>query len=110
VRLARVGVGRVVLERDRERLRPDELEPGLEVDRGVAVAGQVEVVNGEWSSTTIVYVPGGMRETFLPVASFSVMLKPSFRPTTPVSVGLSPSAEPGRAATARVARARANRI
>ena len=27
-------------------LRPDELEPGLEVDGGVAVAGQVEVVDG----------------------------------------------------------------
>ena len=54
---------------------PMNSSPVLKSTVGSPLLARWKLWMAEWSSTTIVYVPGRMRETFLPLASFSVMLK-----------------------------------
>jgi hypothetical protein len=65
VRLACVAVERRRPERDRER---DDVDVGAEVDGRVLIRGEVELWIAELSWTTTMYAPGGMIETFAPVA------------------------------------------
>ena len=104
VRLAGVHVDVVVREGDREGLLPDERHVGAEVDGRVVVRGQVEVVDRR-----AVVDDDGVRarqraaRAFLPLASLSVMLKPSLVPTIAVSVGLSARADDPETATTTAA-------
>ena len=90
VRLARVGVARVVPKGDREGLLADELQLGPGSRRSGprcspsgSCGARTGLRRGRCTSRARI------RDTFLPEASFRVMVKPSFVPTIAVNVGVS---------------------
>jgi hypothetical protein len=67
---------------------------------GSSLLARWRLWSADRSSTTTVYVPGAICDTFLPEASFRVMVKPSFVPTIAVRAGVSARRAPaGRTST-----------
>ena len=113
MRLAGVGVQGVVEKRDRERLLPDELEVGAESrrsSRSCSRGGSCGSSSGR-RRRSCTSRAGSVRPSSRS-GSLSVMSKPSLVPTIAVSVGVSPSADPGRTTseTARSCEQRCGRI